>query len=181
MLYQRFLTPGTHPLGPIPWDPSPGTLPLGPIPWDPQGPMRPGPQCPPWDPQGPMGPVQTPTTILDGIRTRYQDCPILQFISYQFLQVLNAKVASKQVFQTKIQLLYDFISKNSKKNRNFILLRGSFQTILAIQNQFSGIEKSKFYENLQKIFLIKKSICLYKNRFLDLKKPEKTRKNQEKM
>ena len=56
------------------------------------------------------------------------------------------------------------------------MLRGSFYIIPAIQNQFSEVENSKFYEILQNLFLVKNSIFLYKNRFLDLKKTEKTKK-----
>ena len=45
-----------------------------------------------------------------------------------------------------------------EKKSIFFLLRGSFYIILAIQNQVSEVENSKFYEILQNLILIKKYI-----------------------
>ena len=44
-----------------------------------------------------------------------------------------------------------FYRKFEKKSI-FFLLRGSFYIILGIQNQFSGIQNSKFYEILHNFF-----------------------------
>ena len=73
------------------------------------------------------------------------------------------------VLDQNIGFIWLFIEK-LKKTSIFFLLRGSFYIILGIQNQFSGIQNSKFYEILHNLFLIKKSIFIYKNRFLDLKR-----------
>ena len=79
------------------------------------------------------------------------------------------KYLQNRCFRPKYRFYMTFYWK-IEKNRFFFLLRGSFYIILGIQNQFSGIQNSKFYEILHNFFLIKKSIFIYKNRFLDLKR-----------
>mgnify|MGYP007031132334 CR=1 FL=1 len=101
---------------------------------------------------------------LDIKTVRYYNSSPISFYRFWMLKYLQ-----NRCLRPKYMVVYDFLMKNWKKNRCSFLLRGSFYIILGIQNQFSGIQNSKFMK-FYTILFDQKSIFIYKNRFLDLKR-----------
>ena len=71
-------------------------------------------------------------------------------------------------------MFYMIFYRKIEKKSKFYFVPGIILDHFGYPKSIFDIQKSKFYEILQKKFWIKKSIFIYKNRFLDLKKPEKT-------